>query len=524
MLTADDIRRLAGQLENERVERKRSCSNARKVRNIACAFANDITNTGEPGYLLFGVEDDGEICGMADLDQRMQDISGLIRDNGHVLPLPELEVYAVEMDGGKHVIVAEVKPHQQPPVRAEGRIFIRIGSRLALATPSEERVLMERRSHNYRAWDEWLANGAKIDDLQMGYIREDYVPRRIAPEVLEHDERSDVDLLDTLRLWYRGIEVDGPTHGAVLLFSHRPRHFYKGLWTQFVRFDGTSRADKVLDHQEYDGDIFAQLACLEKIEEHLRTVTLEDGREVPEYPAEAIREVVINAIMHRDYSQRSPTQFYWFDDRIEVLNTGGLMAGVSPEIFSRKGPPPGWRGRRTGYRNEAISEAMKAYEFVHKFGTGIPKVRRLMAANGNPYAEYRWNATEFQVKLYSVTQPKFESDDEKIAWLLQKEGNEEFLPLLDRIDRIRREEMREKVRRLKQETEANSRQRTRNFLYAALETRGLDASDTVRRRVDDCSDIAQLDKWLLRAITAATAEEAVEIESVAGEPMDSTSS
>ncbi|MDH5641374.1 MAG: hypothetical protein OEY28_08775, partial [Nitrospira sp.] len=161
---------------------------------------------------------------------------------------------------------------------------------------------------------------------------------------------------------------------------------------------------------------------------------LPDGREVPEYPAEAIREALINAIMHRDFGQHSPIQFNWFSDRIEILNAGGLMQCVDPAIFARHAPPPGFRGRRTAYRNEAISEAMRTYEYVQKFGTGIPKIRNSLAANGNPYAWFIWSEVTFQVTLYSVTRPKFETDEEEFEWIKQKEGNEKLGPIMQRME------------------------------------------------------------------------------------------
>src|SRR5690606_23833645 len=73
-----------------------------------------------------------------------------------------------------------------------------------------------------------------------------------------------------------------------------------------------------------------------------------------------------------------------FSNRIEILNAGGLMQAVDPAIFTRHGPPPGFRGRRTAYRNEAISEAMRTYGYVQKFGTGVPKIRNALAARPAP--------------------------------------------------------------------------------------------------------------------------------------------
>jgi ATP-dependent DNA helicase RecG len=501
-LTAEDIRRMAADLESDRVERKADMGSKRtreRIQEAVCAFANDMPGHGKPGYLLLGVTDDGRWSGVEIDDMVLRNLSN-VRDNGKILPLPEIQVYKVDVEPGVSVAVVEVYPHTQPPVRFDGRTWIRVGPRRAIATLEDERMLAERRQHLPRAWDEWLCNGAKIGDLRLDYIRDDYVPRRVAPDILAavgYAERSDIDVLDTLRLWYRGVRRDGPTHGAVLLFSHRSRHFYNGLWVQFVRFAGEDRTADPVDHQEYDGDVFAQLRALEKVEPHIQTVRRADGTEGPEYPAEAIREAVINAIMHQDFADRSPIQFYWFDDYIQIVNSGGLMPKVAREVFDRDGPPPGFTGRRTAYRNEAVSEAMKSYGYVQKFGTGIPKIRRLMFANGNPYPEYEFTPGAFGVRLYSARLPRWETKADKIRWLLDKEGNEELAP---------------HFRDVEQTAEQRGHARgelagRRESLFALLEARGMEVTEALRNAIDACEDPDQLSIWHRRAVTASVAED-----------------
>lgn len=106
---------------------------------------------------------------------------------------------------------------------------------------------------------------------------------------------------------------------------------------------------------------------------------------------EAIRELVINAILHRAYDVgNSPSLFYWYSDHIEVLNPGGLFGDLTADLF----------GTKTTYRNEVLAEAMKAFGYVHKFGTGVPTVRRTLAANGNPPASFDLRHTSFWVNAY----------------------------------------------------------------------------------------------------------------------------
>jgi ATP-dependent DNA helicase RecG len=79
------------------------------------------------------------------------------------------------------------------------------------------------------------------------------------------------------------------------------------------------------------------------------------GEEVPDYPEEAIRELLINAVLHRAYDVGNmPTLFYWYSDHVEILNPGGLFGELTADKF----------GKRTSYRNEVLAEAMKGFGYV----------------------------------------------------------------------------------------------------------------------------------------------------------------
>jgi ATP-dependent DNA helicase RecG len=104
---------------------------------------------------------------------------------------------------------------------------------------------------------------------------------------------------------------------------------------------------------------------------------------------------VINAVLHRAYDVGNmPSLFYWYSDHVEILNPGGLFGELTAEKF----------GARTAYRNEVLAEAMKAFGYVHKFGSGIPAVHRTLAANGNPPAVFDLVPPGFGVNLFPRTQ------------------------------------------------------------------------------------------------------------------------
>ena len=392
MLTQEDARKLVAMPESERLERKRAFSNGESIREAICAFANDMPRSFESGFVLIGVEDDGQLARLPITDDLLLRLSAL-RDEGNILPLPRMEVYRMEIEPGAEIAIVEVHPAEGTPVRLRGRTYIRVGPRNVIASLEEERILAERLRFNTRSFDQKACYGPMtVDDLRLDFFREEYLPRMVAKEVLEHDTRPVEQQLAALRLWDPRMEK--PTNAGILLVAKEPREWMLGLWTQFVRFDGPDRSYKVISDAKYEGGVFDQLKALEQIPKNIRSVRTASGEEVPDYPEEALRELLINVILHRAYdAQNTPNLFYWYSDHIEFRNPGELYGRVKPATF----------GFETAYRNEVLAEAMKGFGYVHKFGTGIPTVRRTLAANGNPPAVFTFGEASFVAEVFPRT-------------------------------------------------------------------------------------------------------------------------
>ncbi|WP_454975137.1 ATP-binding protein [Capnocytophaga bilenii] len=119
---------------------------------------------------------------------------------------------------------------------------------------------------------------------------------------------------------------------------------------------------------------------------------------VSKYPYWATRELLMNAIMHRDYEGNAPIQFYEYDNRIEIQNPGGLYGKVSPDNFPNV----------SDYRNPFIAEAMKVLGYVNRFSRGVYRVQKELEENGNAQASFDFSLiTAFRV-VESVSQKYFE--------------------------------------------------------------------------------------------------------------------
>ena len=407
MITKDEILILLKSPETYRIERTISTGNMDKFCEAICAFANDLPDSRKKGYLFIGVNDDGSLSGLKVDDALLKKISG-IRSDGNILPLPVMSVDKFEFPDGD-LIVAEVSPSLIPPVRYRGRVFVRVGPRRDIASEAEERILTERRIAYMATFDATPCLGSTLDDLYLDYIKENYLPSVIDSEILSHDNRDIKEQLASIRLYDRTHNC--PTYAAIILFGKTPRFFMPGAYVQYVRFEGLEKGGEVLNEKRFQGPLYKMLQELESFVENAivtqRPIADSLFREkiVVNYPNKALRELMMNACMHRDYQANMPIRLYQFDDHIEIMNAGGLYGEARPENFPSV----------NDYRNPIIAEAMKEMKYVNMFNQGVKRVQDMLFENGNRTAIFDVSKlTVFCVNVYSVESENLTYGKEKV--------------------------------------------------------------------------------------------------------------
>lgn len=391
MLRNEELEHLMVDLESSRVERKQALSDPDKIRQAICAFANDLPGSGQPGYFFLGVDDQGTPTGLVITDRMLQTLADM-RSDGNILPPPQLNVEKVVLHGTP-VAVVEVFPSEMPPVRYRGQTWIRVGPRRGIATAEEERRLSERSVARARTFDQRACPGARLDDLLIESVLNEYLPKAIDRRVLAENHRSTEEKLAALRLFdlLRG----EPTHAAILLFGKNPLALVPGAYVQFVRYKGETLADLVLDHKELTGNLFTTLLQLDNLLPlQLQTARVQGeglaALEKPDYPLVAVRELVLNALLHRNYEgTNAPVRLNWFSNRVEILSPGGLYGQVTAQNFRRV----------SDYRNPVLGEALKVLGYVEKFGVGIARAEKALSDNGNAPAEFIIEPTHVLVTL-----------------------------------------------------------------------------------------------------------------------------
>ena len=328
MINLDEIRALLVDLENDRVERTISTTNTDKFGQAICAFANDLPNHSKSGYLFLGVKDNGDLSGIKVTDDLLKNVAA-IRTDGNIQPQPSMTVEKVSLDGLDMVMV-KVEPSAFPRVRYKGRIWVRIGPRKGIANEEDERILMEKRRTNVTSFDA------------------------------------------------------SPCLNAVLCTTPSSFHTWCLHSICDVRYAGKDRSGDILTEHEFKDNL---CTILPELDTFINT-TIANRRPIPvtalreemvtDYPDWATRELVMNAICHRDYASNGPIQFYQYDDRIEIMNHGGLYGRVNESNFPNV----------NDYRNIVVAEAMKVLGFVNRQSRGVLKLQKDLKANGNGEAVY----------------------------------------------------------------------------------------------------------------------------------------
>ena len=330
--TKAQLAAMLADLESDLVERQETFDGdaPNTVRQAICGFANDLPNHRRAGVVFIGARDDGTPSGVEVNDALLLKLAHCKTD-GNILPLPTITVHKHTFGGGDMAVVT-VAPADSPPVRYRGRIWTRVGPRRAIASAQDERILNEKRRHGDTPFDAQPIPTATLDDLDLRRFEFLYLPEAFSADVLAKNDRTVQERLAATKMILSADEPT-PTVLGMLVLGKAPTDFLPGAYVQFLRIAGEERGDPILDSARIDAPLGEAMATLDTIlRSHVRT-SVEVGAARTEvrratYPLPALQELVRNAVMHRSYEGgNSPTQVYWFDRHIEVINPGGTWPG-----------------------------------------------------------------------------------------------------------------------------------------------------------------------------------------------------
>jgi len=285
-----------------------------------CGFAN-----ANGGKLYIGIDDKGKVAGINNHQELLEQLPNKLRDI--------LGVFAevnLHNEDNKHYLEVLV-PRYDVPISLRGRYYIRTGSTLQeLKGPALNEFILKRTG---KTWDDIAEQKASIDDIDETTIRQFLTDARKAKRINVEEEITISDLLEKLRLREDGYLK----RAAIVLFGKDPGKFYPNIAVKIGKF-GKSDAD--LKFHEVVEDNLIQLK--ERIGEMLNAkffihpIDFEGMQRVErnEYPVAAIREMILNALVHRNY-MGAQTQIRLYDNHISVWNDGGLPEGITEEDLKK---------------------------------------------------------------------------------------------------------------------------------------------------------------------------------------------
>ncbi len=344
--------------------------------------------------------------------------AGLLTDPPLILPAPQ----SVALEGNPLVVVY-VPPGLPHIYSLQGRYLTRTGAQnRALTTPELRRLLFDRAEAGFETG---VVEDATLDDLERGEIRRYLETIQVGPQ-------EDVGQL----LVGRGCVVrrgDGadyvPTVAGILLFGRNPQRFLRSAEIVCVRYPGPEMSDEFV-RQEIDGPLGDQIRQAEAfvVGNMRRTMRIAGivREDLVEYPVAVVREAIVNAVAHRDYSIRGEgIRLLMFSDRLEVYSPGRLPGHVTLENLLDE----------RYSRNEAIVAVLSDLGYIERLGYGINRMIAAMAGLGLPPPEFAETAAGFQVTLRSlgentaspqpqqpVTHPFFNERQEMALAFLRQHG------------------------------------------------------------------------------------------------------
>ena len=345
----------------------------------------------EGGYILLGVEDDGAVTGLIrpDIEEWVMNISS---DNIQPPIIPYFEVLLWDGDEKIGVItIPEDSPDKPYKARQGNRwiTFVRRGSTTREATREEEQRLYQ--TSGVLRYEIKPVPGSSLKDLDMerltNYFRDirgQDCPGLPTPQDTEKQKQDKIEQWETL-LINTEIMVESrgktiPSVGGILLFGKNPNRYLPQAGISAVAYPGPEKDYGAIERDTIRGPIVARFAgeeimdtgLVERTIEFVRrstgsSVYLVEGRRIdkPDYPEEVVRETIVNAIAHRDYTiSGTDIELSIYSDRFEIISPGKLPNTVTIERMKA--------GCRVT-RNELIKEVLRDYHYVEASGLGIPR-------------------------------------------------------------------------------------------------------------------------------------------------------
>lgn len=382
--------------EGKTLEFKESTKSSLNIIKAVIAFANTAGGT-----IVIGIQDKTkEVLGIEHILLEEERIANVISDSIAPLLIPDIDIVTYK---NKELIVIHVPylvgPYYLKKEGLEKGIYIRLGSTNRLA--DTETIAYLQRLSRQISFDEMPCVGAHTNEL------DDYaILNTLRPILKEIDKKH----YKSLGLTAQHHNKTYPTHGGILLFGINRFEWFPDSIIRCVCFSGTTR-EYIVDQKDVNNNLIAAVDdCIAFINRHTNMgakIGVIKREDIPQFPPEAVREVVINAIVHADYAMKGVAiQIAVFSDRIEFTNPGGLPFGQTIESaisgISRM-------------RNRVIGRIFRELKLIERLGSGLPRILEIYKNKSGKRPVLEEINNHFRAILFEITVPSKPNQ----AWEIQ---------------------------------------------------------------------------------------------------------
>ncbi len=372
--------------ESETLEFKKSTAQIRRAMETLCGMLN-----GAGGKVLIGVTPEGKICGQAVSDKTLREVAQQI---GRFEPPVDILQRQVDLGDGKKVLVLDAQPDPtRRPYVFDGRPYQRVGPTTSVMPQETYHRLLAERPDSRTRWEILPVEGYSIADLDQEEILRTVRLGITAGRLPESIGSNIPDILHRLGLFKDG-ELN---NAAMVLFGTRFLPDYPQCQLRMARFRGVDKSE-FLDQRQIEGNAFALLdEAMLFLRRHLpvagRIVSgLFEREDEPLFPLEALREALVNAFCHRDYTiSGGAVSLAIYDDRLEIWSDGILPAGLMPSDLKMDHP--------SKPRNPLIAKVFYLRGIIERWGRGTQKIVELCVKAGHPEPEFGEQAGSVWVRF-----------------------------------------------------------------------------------------------------------------------------
>ena len=342
-----------------------------------CGFAN-----AQGGRIYIGKDDNGKVIGINDYKKLMDEIPNKIKNNLGITA----EVNLLE-ENDKHFIEIIIQPYSVP-ISLRGRYYYRSGSvKQELTGAALNEFLLKRAGFT---WDDVIEERATFADIDESTIKKYLRKAETGGRLPDVDGLTTEELLEKLRLTENG----KLKRAAIVLFGKDPGRFYPNTFVKIGKFDDD---DFTIRFQEVEeGNVIEVLDKVLRTLDYkflIKNISFEGMNRVEtlEYPIPALREMLLNALIHRNY-MGAPTQLRVYDNKLTLWNHGALPEGITLDKLSKS---------HSSYpRNPILAEACFKGSYIDSWGSGIMKIVDSCKVAGLPNPVMEEEGGGFIVKLF----------------------------------------------------------------------------------------------------------------------------